>query len=487
MKRSQLWSSRAASIIALRPFACHLFLYRAWAQTERGGIRGTVVDSTQAVIPGVAVIATHVDTGVVRTAETTGEGVYNLAALPGGTYRVEVVHPGMRTEVRENVRVTAASVTSLNFTLQVGTTQETVSVTADTLLQADTSTTGASLDTKAYADLPLTSGGSRRPNRFMLLVPGTAGNPTGFGDSIAGGQASTKEIQLEGASMVTQEISGDGRNVTFPPDAVEEVSVATAGYSAEYGNTGGGVERYVLKSGTNLWRGSLYEYLRNEAFDAAGFFDTVVPVHREHEWGGTFGGPIAKNKVLLLLFVQQVHLQGRRDRTVSCRCRLRRSGTATSRPGRSRFTTRRPRGRIRPTRPSSYAIRFPATSFRRTASIRQPRKSSSTCRCRTCREIIPNFNATVPKRNERADDVRGQGRPPIQRTSADEHQPRRDRRPGLYAKWITASGRRPADQGFRLLVPARHPRLGDERQPRESVSYRLQPADAAAGSAEQVR
>jgi hypothetical protein len=273
-----------------------LFATPAWAQTERGGIRGTVVDTTQAVVPGVAVIATHVDTGVVRTAETTGEGVYNLAALPGGTYRVEVVHPGMKTEIRENVRVTAANVTSLNFILQVGNTQETVSVTADTLLQADTSSTGASLDTKAYADLPLTSGGSRRPNRFMLLVPGTAGDPTGFTDSIAGGQASTKEIQLEGASMVTQEISGDGRNVTFPPDAVEEVSVATAGYSAEYGNTGGGVERYVLKSGTNLWRGSLYEYLRNEAFDAQGFFDSVVPVHREHEWGGTFGGPLAKNK-----------------------------------------------------------------------------------------------------------------------------------------------------------------------------------------------
>ena len=132
----------------------------------------------------------------------------------------------MRTEIRENVRVTAANVTSLNFTLEIGAAQESVSVTAETLLQADTSTTGASLDTKAYADLPLTSGGSRRPNRFMLLVPGTSGNPTGFTDSIAGGQASTKEIQLEGASMATQEIHGDGRNVTFPPDAVEEVSVA---------------------------------------------------------------------------------------------------------------------------------------------------------------------------------------------------------------------------------------------------------------------
>ena len=90
----------------------------------------------------------------------------------------------------------------------------------------------------------------------MLLVPGHGGNPTGFTDSIAGGQASTKEIQLEGASMATQEIHGDGRNVTFPPDAVDEVSVSTAG-SWEYG-TRAAASRYVLKSGTNDWRGSFY-------------------------------------------------------------------------------------------------------------------------------------------------------------------------------------------------------------------------------------
>ncbi len=112
----------------------------AVAQTERGGIRGTVTDATQAVIPGVTVTATNVETGVFRSTETTGEGIYNLAALPGGTYRVEVIHPGMRTEVRENVRVTAASVTSLSFTLEVGAAQESVVVTAETLLQADTST-----------------------------------------------------------------------------------------------------------------------------------------------------------------------------------------------------------------------------------------------------------------------------------------------------------------------------------------------------------
>ena len=95
----------------------------AWAQTVSGGIRGTVVDSTQAVIPGATVTATNVDTGVVRTTVTSAEGIYNLASLPGGTYRVEAVLSGMKTEVREGVRVAAASVTTLNVTLEVGSTQ----------------------------------------------------------------------------------------------------------------------------------------------------------------------------------------------------------------------------------------------------------------------------------------------------------------------------------------------------------------------------
>src|SRR4030095_16357239 len=127
------------------------------------------------------------------------------------------------------------------------------------LLQTETSSTGTTVDNRAFVDLPLSSGGGRRSHGYLQLVTGYAGSPGSFTDSINGGQASTKEIQLEGASMVTQEITGDGRNVTFPPDAVQEMSVATSGYAAEYGNSGGGVERYVLKSGTNQLHGNVYE------------------------------------------------------------------------------------------------------------------------------------------------------------------------------------------------------------------------------------
>ena len=131
----------------------------------------------------------------------------------------------------------------------------------------------------------------------VKITPNEKGNPPG---KLADAELHFTDGPLEGLKLIGFSIwekrGGGGRNVTFPPDAVDEVSVATAGYAAEYGNSGGGVERYVLKSGTNQWRGSLYEYLRNEAFDSQGFFDAVTPVHREHEWGGTFGGPIVLNR-----------------------------------------------------------------------------------------------------------------------------------------------------------------------------------------------
>src|SRR4029077_4837004 len=123
-------------------------------------------------------------------------------------------------------------------------------------------------------------------------IAGYSGSPGSFGDSINGGQTATKEIQMDGVSLVVAEIAGDGRNVTMPPDTVQELSVATSGYAAEYGNSGGGVERFVLKSGTNDLHGDIYEFVRNTVFDAHGFFNAIRPIHKENEFGFTAGAPI---------------------------------------------------------------------------------------------------------------------------------------------------------------------------------------------------
>ena len=230
-----------------------------------------------AVIPGASITVTNAATGVTVDTISTEAGTYNVPALQSGVYNVQVQLQGFKTLLRPNVAVSAGNTTGLDLTIEVGSIGETLTVVGEApLLRTESSGTGIEVDARAYVDLPLTSGGGRRSSGFLVLVPGYSGNPGGFSDAINGGQASTKEQQLEGASMVTAEITGDGRNVTMPPDSVQELSVSTSGYSAEYGNTGGGVERYVLKSGTNQLHGSFYEFMRNEAFDARGYFDTVT-------------------------------------------------------------------------------------------------------------------------------------------------------------------------------------------------------------------
>ena len=232
------------------------------------------------------------------------------------------------------------------------------------------------------------------------------------------------------------------------------------GYSAEYGNTGGGVERYVLKSGTNQWRGSVYEYLRNEAFDAAGFFDTVVPVHREHEWGGTFGGPLARNKAFFFFSFNRYTFKDAETTSILSmptagvpERRLLGMAAADLRPADHAAES----GQPGPVHTRSVSRQHHSGEPHRSDGEEDPRVPPAAEHAGK----LFKFHRQVPSENQRADDVRGQGRSPVQPTSPDEPEPRRDRRPGLYAKWIAASGRRPADQGLRLLVPARHPRLGD--------------------------
>ena len=106
----------------------------------------------------------------------------------------------------------------------------------------------------------------------------------------------SKEIQLDGLSMTIAEVGGDPRVLTLPPDALQELSIATGSYSAEFGNSGGGVERFTIRSGTNNFHGNLYEFLRNDVLDARDFFQASRSVHRENEYGGSIGGPIIKNK-----------------------------------------------------------------------------------------------------------------------------------------------------------------------------------------------
>ncbi|PYV34245.1 MAG: hypothetical protein DMG09_21290, partial [Acidobacteria bacterium] len=265
------------------------------AQSERGTIRGTVTDATGSVMPGVAVKAVNVDTGIETSTVTTDAGLYSIPQVKPGNYRVEAERTGFKKLIRENVRVDVSGTVGLDLQMEVGDVTQVVSVTeAAPQLQNETSDVATAVNPKTFIDLPLNATGGRSAESFIFLAPGTTGNT--FDAHINGSQTLSKEIQLDGLSMTIAEVGGDPRVLTLPPDALQEFSIATGSYSAEFGNTGGGVERFTIRSGTNDFHGSLYEFLRNDVLDARDFYRGSRAINRQNEYGGSIGGPIFKNR-----------------------------------------------------------------------------------------------------------------------------------------------------------------------------------------------
>ena len=293
-----------------------------YAQSERGSIRGTVQDASGAVLPNCEVTAINIATGVRTPTRSTDAGNYNIPQLPPGTYNLQAECSGFKKAVQENVLVQVSEVVGLDLHMEVGQVSDSVTVSASAaMLQSETSEVATDVNPKAYTDLPLSSSGARSSEAFMYLSPGVTGGGNSstntFDAHINGSQTLSKEMQVDGMSTQIAEVQGDPRQLTFPPDAVQEMSIMTSSYPAEFGNTGGGVERFVFKSGTNGFHGSLYEFLRNTDFDARGFYNSGVAVHHENEFGGTFGGPVwipklynGRNKTFFFMNVNEYKLRG---------------------------------------------------------------------------------------------------------------------------------------------------------------------------------
>jgi len=276
-----------------RVAAALVFATCVWAQTDRGTIRGTIVDQSGAVVPGAVVTAANADTGVSTSAKSTEAGVYSIAALPAGAYSVTVAQTGFKTLTRQNVVVDVGTVTGLDLTLEIGNASQTVNVEeAAPILKTEQSSTSAEVAVEAYSELPLSAGGGRSPQNFINLIPGVNGTST-----VNGSQSNSSATSMDGLTVQNAENIGATNNVRFPPEAVSEMSIVTSAYSAEYGQTGGGVQRYQIKSGANTYHGTFYEFLKNTDFDARAFFNVVRPVDRQNEYGFALGGPISIPKV----------------------------------------------------------------------------------------------------------------------------------------------------------------------------------------------
>lgn len=273
------------------------------AQSDRGAVTGSVSDASGAAIPGVKIKATQSATNFSREVSSTDTGKYVIPELPAGVYSLTVTHPGFKTYTQAGITVGVSQVATIDVVLQVGNVTETIEVVADaTLLRAENAELSTSITNEKITGLPLDfSNNIRNPMSFIKIVPGSVVNiDSGWPVTSQNGlQSFTEEIRLDGASG-TNPTPGVFNEAQPSVDAIQEFNVLTSTFNAEYGQAGGAIFNFTLKSGTNNLHGSLYEYLRNEALNARnkdlGPSDPKTR-QRRHDFGGTLGGPFVLPKL----------------------------------------------------------------------------------------------------------------------------------------------------------------------------------------------
>jgi outer membrane receptor protein involved in Fe transport len=288
------------------------------AQTFRGGIQGTVTDTSSASIPDAKVTVMSPATGLSRSTQTSQSGEYTFPELPPGSYNVEITKAGFGKSALSNVQVTVSSNTRTDATLSPGNVQQTVEVSAEVpVVETTSDNQGGVISGETAAALPVNG---RDFTKLLVLVPGAAGDPSGAADSpgsyglfsINGNRGRSNNYLLDGTDM------NDGyRNLPainqggvfgtpatiLPIDALTEVPVLS-NTEAEYGRNSGAVVNLVTKSGTNQLHGSAYEFFRNNALDARNYFNQVgqkQDAFHNNQFGGSLGGPIIKDKTFFFV------------------------------------------------------------------------------------------------------------------------------------------------------------------------------------------
>jgi len=271
------------------------------AQTDRGVVTGTVRDASGAVVPGAQVSATQTGTNARFRSTTTSAGDFTVPSLPVGTYRVRVENTGFKTYIADNVVVGAGSTVNLTISLEVGTSQQTIEVSANAqMLQAESARVATEVSNRMVDDLPiLVNGAVRSP--FDLSSTTAEVSSTGQ-YRVGGGKGGAYGMTLDGSSVTTAgQLDSNGvtwTQINTPSlDALTEFSVTSGGFKADIGHASGGAMSFVSKSGTNGLHGDAYEFLRNQDLDAKGFYGATKPVYKQNDFGVTVGGPIWIPKV----------------------------------------------------------------------------------------------------------------------------------------------------------------------------------------------
>jgi hypothetical protein len=273
------------------------------AQGTGGRILGRIADPSGAVLSKVKVTASNEATGVSRDVVSNDSGDYGFPDLSVGTYTLSFELTGFKKELRHKIALDVNQVITLNMAMQIGGAQEVIDVTSEAPLVDTTSTQlGAVVNNRSVNELPLNA---RDSYQFLQLQPGVqsqlgSSGGTFYGSSDAGA------VSVNGGRGRSNNFSVNGGDandafVNLPtiqptPDAIEEFRVISNTFDAEYGRNSGAVVNVVTKSGTNQWHGDVYEYFRNTVLNAQGYFNTVKPQENQNQFGGTFGGPLRKDR-----------------------------------------------------------------------------------------------------------------------------------------------------------------------------------------------
>ncbi len=301
-----------------RGFALSIVLAAAaFGQIDTGSIVGTVRDSSGASIPNAAITLTNKATNVNLNTTSNDAGEYQFNALHPGSYSLKAVVSGFSAQQFSDVQIDVQTRQSVDFTLQVGNVTQTLEVQSTTpLLNTQTADVGGVVQQQQINDLPLNG---RRYADLALLEPGIQKNLTNPNNTApdrfsSNGNLETQNyFSLDGVdnnSGSTNLQEGSVQTVQPPPDALQEFRVQTRTYSSEFGTSAGAVINASIKSGTNGFHGDVWEFFRNNEFDANTFLNNASGVPRGHfsqnQFGGTIGGPIIKNRTFFFFDMQNL-------------------------------------------------------------------------------------------------------------------------------------------------------------------------------------
>ena len=278
-----------------------------FAQRTNAQLTGVVSDATGAVIPRAEIVVANDDTKIARNTVTNQLGYYTVPLLPPGNYRISVRKQGFRPIERTGITLQVDQVARIDFAMEVGTFAEAIEVTANaSKVDTQTSTLKEVVDERRIRELPLNG---RDATQLIFLLPGiySTNDTSGLRQGGSGRSIVQPGVASNGArgNMVNYTLDGAFHNDTYTnvsvampnPDALQEFSVQTNNFSAEYGRGAGAVVNAVTRSGTNALHGNLFEFLRNNALNARNYFATLDDGMKRHQFGGSVGGPVYLPKV----------------------------------------------------------------------------------------------------------------------------------------------------------------------------------------------